>query len=39
MKNVSPALKDLIGKILVDPPKRPTAAEILAHPWMNSKTS
>lgn len=39
MKNVSPQLKDLIGKILVDPVKRPTASEILNHPWMTSKVS
>ena len=39
MKNVSAQLKDLIAKILVDPPKRPTAQEILNHPWLNTKSS
>jgi calcium-dependent protein kinase len=39
MKNISPQLKDLIARILVDPPKRPTASQILDHPWLNSKTS
>ena len=39
MKNVSAQLKDLISKILVEPHKRPTAAQILDHPWFNSKTS
>jgi calcium-dependent protein kinase len=39
MKNVSIQLKDLIAKILVEPHKRPTAAQILEHPWLNTKTS
>jgi calcium-dependent protein kinase len=39
MKNVSAQLKDLISKILVEPNKRPTAAEVLAHPWLNTPSS
>lgn len=39
MKNVSAQLKDLISKILVDPAKRPTASDILGHPWLNTKSS
>lgn len=39
MKNISAQLKDLISRILVEPPKRPTAAQILEHPWLNTKTS
>lgn len=39
MKNVSAQLKDLISKILVEPDKRPTAAQILDHPWVKSKSS
>lgn len=39
MKNISAQLKDLITKILVEPHKRPTAAQILEHPWLNTKSS
>jgi calcium-dependent protein kinase len=39
MKNISSQLKDLIAKILVEPHKRPTAAQILEHPWLNTKSS
>ena len=34
MKNISVALKDLIASVLVEPPKRPTAEQILNHPWI-----
>jgi serine/threonine protein kinase len=39
MKGVSKSLKDLISSILVTPEKRPTASQILQHPWMQTKTS
>lgn len=36
MKNISDSLKDLIKKILVESNNRPTAAQILEHPWLNT---
>ena len=39
MKNISAQLKDLIAKILVEPDKRPTASQILEHPWLKWKSS